>query len=58
MPEYDANGNLIKESIDYTSKAYSYNAKNKLIEITTDSDTIKYDYNIDNIRILSFPRYS
>ena len=49
--EYDANGNLIKESIDYTNKTYSYNAKNKLTQITKGSDTIKYDYNIDNIRI-------
>ena len=52
---YDNNGNTLTETLDSTVKAFSYDAKNKLIGVsTTESDvevsSSAYSYNVNGIR--------
>ncbi len=52
---YDENGNTLTETLDSTVKTYSYDAKNKLIGVsTTESDvevsSSAYSYNVNGIR--------
>jgi len=48
---YDDNGNTLTETLDGKTKNSTYNAKNQLIETTTDAGVkTRYQYNADGIR--------
>ena len=49
---YDADGNMIRGPLDGQMAEFTYDCRNRLVEVTPDSgETIKYEYDAENVRL-------